>query len=58
MGAIDTLRDRVHAGNGSVFVQVPIVPDDPPRVLPTHDGHAIKLRFMEAMNGATHSASS
>jgi thiamine pyrophosphate-dependent acetolactate synthase large subunit-like protein len=58
MGAIDTLRDRVHAGSGSVFVQVPIVPDDPPRVLPTHDGHAIKLRFMQAMERATHSASS
>jgi thiamine pyrophosphate-dependent acetolactate synthase large subunit-like protein len=50
MSAIDALRERVHTGDGPTFVQVPITPDDPPRVLPTHNGHAIKLRFMQAMS--------
>jgi len=52
MAAIDALRARVHADAGPIFVQVPITPDEPPRVLPTHDGNAIRLRFMEALHGA------
>jgi thiamine pyrophosphate-dependent acetolactate synthase large subunit-like protein len=57
--AIDDMRDAervrklIHSGDGPIFVQAHIAPNDPPRVLPTHDGHAIKQRFMEALGSAT-----
>ncbi|MPZ58967.1 MAG: aldehyde dehydrogenase [Rhizobiales bacterium] len=50
MGEIDHVRDLLHTGEGPIFVQAQIAPNDPPRVLPTHDGHAIKQRFMQALN--------
>ena len=53
IGEAERVRDLVHAGDGPIFVQAHILPDDPPRVLPTHDGHAIRLRFMEALGTAT-----
>jgi thiamine pyrophosphate-dependent acetolactate synthase large subunit-like protein len=46
----DRVRDLVHAGRGPILVQAHISSDDAPRVLPTRDGHAIKLRFMAALN--------
>jgi len=53
MGEADRVRDLIHTGEGPIFVQAHIAADDPPRVLPTHDGHAIKLRFVRALGGAT-----
>jgi len=46
------VRDLVHKGGGPILVQALIASDGAPRVLPTRDGHAIKLRFMAALNGA------
>jgi len=50
MGDVDRIRDLVHNGRGPILVQARISSDDAPRVLPTRDGHAIKLRFMQALN--------
>ncbi len=44
------VRDLLHTGRGPILVQARISSDDAPRVLPTRDGHAIKLRFMQALN--------
>ena len=52
IGEIDGVREQVHSGSGPNFVQAHIEPNDPPRVLPTHDGHAIKQRFTEALGKA------
>jgi thiamine pyrophosphate-dependent acetolactate synthase large subunit-like protein len=52
MGETGRVRDLVHAGRGPILVQARIDDGDAPRVLPARDGHAIKLRFMEALNGA------
>jgi thiamine pyrophosphate-dependent acetolactate synthase large subunit-like protein len=43
------LRTLLHSGEGPIFVQAKIAPDDAPRVLPSNDGHAIKFRFMQAL---------
>jgi thiamine pyrophosphate-dependent acetolactate synthase large subunit-like protein len=51
MADADRLRTLLHSGEGPIFVQAKILPDDPPRVLPTNDGHAIKFRFMQALGG-------
>ena len=48
----DRVRDLVHTGRGPTLVQARIASDDAPRVLPTRDGHAIKLRFMAAVSAA------
>jgi thiamine pyrophosphate-dependent acetolactate synthase large subunit-like protein len=49
VGAMSRIRDLVHNGRGPILVQAQISNDAPPRVLPSRDGHAIKLRFMEAL---------
>ena len=49
-GDAGRVRDVVHNGRGPVLVQARISSDSAPRVLPTRDGHAIKLRFVEAMS--------
>jgi thiamine pyrophosphate-dependent acetolactate synthase large subunit-like protein len=49
IGAAGRIRDLVHNGRGPILVQARISNDAPPRVLPSRDGHAIKLRFMEAL---------
>jgi thiamine pyrophosphate-dependent acetolactate synthase large subunit-like protein len=46
----DRVRDLVHTGRGPILVQARIASDDTPRVLPSRDGHEIKLRFMAALN--------
>jgi thiamine pyrophosphate-dependent acetolactate synthase large subunit-like protein len=46
------VRNLVHHGGGPILVQAAIAADEPPRVLPSRDGHAIKLRFMQAMQTA------
>jgi thiamine pyrophosphate-dependent acetolactate synthase large subunit-like protein len=43
------VRDLVHNGRGPLLVQARISSAPAPRVLPTRDGHAIKLQFMEAL---------
>jgi len=48
-GATNRVRDLVHNGRGPILVQARISNDAAPRVLPSRDGHAIKLRFMEAL---------
>jgi thiamine pyrophosphate-dependent acetolactate synthase large subunit-like protein len=46
------VRDLVHNGCGPILVQARISSEDAPRVLPTRDGHAIKLRFMQGLGAA------
>jgi thiamine pyrophosphate-dependent acetolactate synthase large subunit-like protein len=46
------VRDLLHAGRGPILVQARIASGDTPRVLPNRDGHAIKLRFIEALEAA------
>ena len=44
------VRGLLHAGDGPLLVNARISPDDAPRVLPLRDGHAIKQRFIKALN--------
>ncbi|MGA8612745.1 MAG: thiamine pyrophosphate-dependent enzyme [Xanthobacteraceae bacterium] len=44
------VRKLLHTGNGPILVNARISEEDVPRVLPLRDGHAIKQRFMEALN--------
>jgi thiamine pyrophosphate-dependent acetolactate synthase large subunit-like protein len=53
IGAMSRIRDLVHNGGGPILVQARISSEFTPRVLPTRDGHAIKLRFMEALGKLT-----
>ncbi len=50
IGAVSRIRDLVHDGGGPILVQARISNDAAPRVLPSRDGHAVKLRFMEALS--------
>jgi thiamine pyrophosphate-dependent acetolactate synthase large subunit-like protein len=49
ISAASRIRDLVHSGAGPILVQARISNGAAPRVLPIRDGHAIKLRFMEAL---------
>jgi len=49
IGAVARIRALVHNGDGPILVQARISNDAAPRVLPSRDGHAVKLRFMEAL---------
>jgi len=44
------VRALLHQGEGPILINARISPDDTPRVLPIRDGHAIKNRFIEALN--------
>jgi thiamine pyrophosphate-dependent acetolactate synthase large subunit-like protein len=46
------VRTLLHQGEGPILVSARIKEEDVPRVLPLRDGHAIKQRFMEALNTA------
>jgi thiamine pyrophosphate-dependent acetolactate synthase large subunit-like protein len=46
------VRELLHTGKGPILVNARISNADTPRVLPTRDGHAIKLRFMQAVNAS------
>jgi thiamine pyrophosphate-dependent acetolactate synthase large subunit-like protein len=48
----DAVRKLLHGGGGPILVNAKIKPDDVPRVLPLRDGHAIKERFIAALNAA------
>ncbi len=45
-----TVRMLLHSGEGPLLVSARIKPEDTPRVLPLRDGHAIKQRFIAALN--------
>jgi thiamine pyrophosphate-dependent acetolactate synthase large subunit-like protein len=47
------VRALLHRGEGPIFVGARITPEDTPRVLPLRDGHAIKQRFIAALNSST-----
>ncbi len=49
MKSIARLRELLRAGQGPILINAKISSEDTPRVLPTRDGHAIKLRFMQAL---------
>src|SRR6202050_2337802 len=44
------VRKLLHAGEGPILVSARIKEEDVPRVLPLRDGHAIKQRFMDALD--------
>jgi thiamine pyrophosphate-dependent acetolactate synthase large subunit-like protein len=46
------IRKLLHAGEGPILINAKIEPEDAPRVLPLRDGHAIKDRFIAALNDA------
>jgi hypothetical protein len=46
------LAGLLASGEGPLFARVPIVADDPPRVLPEKDGVAIKDRVRRAVEKA------
>jgi thiamine pyrophosphate-dependent acetolactate synthase large subunit-like protein len=47
---IARVRKLLHTGQGPILVNARISNAETPRVLPIRDGHAIKLRFMQAAN--------
>jgi thiamine pyrophosphate-dependent acetolactate synthase large subunit-like protein len=44
------VRQLMHKGQGPILVNARVSNAETPRVLPIRDGHAIKLRFMQAAN--------
>ena len=46
------VRELMRTGKGPILVNARISNAETPRVLPTRDGHAIKLRFMQAANAS------
>jgi thiamine pyrophosphate-dependent acetolactate synthase large subunit-like protein len=46
------VRTLLHSGEGPILVSARISSEDVPRALPLRDGHAIKQRFMAALNSA------
>jgi len=44
------IRKLLHTSEGPILVNARIKEEDVPRVLPLRDGHAIKQRFMNALN--------
>jgi thiamine pyrophosphate-dependent acetolactate synthase large subunit-like protein len=47
------VRKLLHSGDGPILVNARIKEEDVPRVLPLRDGHAIKQRFIEALNAGS-----
>ena len=45
------VRDLMHHGHGPALIQAQIESEDTPRVLPTRDGHEMRLRFTQALKG-------
>ena len=44
------VRALLHSGEGPILVSARISAEDAPRVLPLRDGHAIKQRFIAALD--------
>lgn len=51
MSDAEAVREMLHSGCGPILVRAKIRADEPPRVLPDRDGHALKLRFQKALGG-------
>src|ERR1700744_4791146 len=47
-----SVRELLHSGEGPILINARIDAVDTPRVLPLRDGHAIKERFIAALNSA------
>jgi thiamine pyrophosphate-dependent acetolactate synthase large subunit-like protein len=52
MSQASAVRDLMHNGRGPNFVRARISCDNLPRVLPTRDGHAMRLRLAQALGGS------
>ena len=50
MSETENVRQMLHAGRGPILIQARIKNDDVPRVLPSRNGHEIRLRFREALD--------
>ncbi len=50
MSEAAAVRDMLHTARGPLLVQAHIKSEDAPRVLPTRDGHEMRLRFNRALN--------
>ena len=50
IGDAGDVRNLLHSGEGPILVSARIKEEDVPRVLPLRDGHAIKQRFVDALN--------
>jgi thiamine pyrophosphate-dependent acetolactate synthase large subunit-like protein len=50
IGEAAEVRALLHSGAGPLLVNARIKSEDTPRVLPLRDGHAIKQRFIDALN--------
>jgi thiamine pyrophosphate-dependent acetolactate synthase large subunit-like protein len=46
------VRALLHSGEGPILINARVSREDVPRVLPLRDGHAIKQRFIAAVNSA------
>jgi thiamine pyrophosphate-dependent acetolactate synthase large subunit-like protein len=46
------IRRMLHGERGPLLIQARITHDDVPRVLPSRDGHHLKLRFQQALQAA------
>ncbi len=49
MSEAKNVRDMLHHEKGPLLIQARIATEEPPRVLPSRDGHYLKLRFQEAL---------
>lgn len=50
IGEAPEVRALLHSGEGPILITAHISAEDTPRVLPLRDGHAIKQRFIDALN--------
>lgn len=48
LDAADDVRTLLHIGQGPIFIHARVKAEEPPRIIPSRDGHAIKYRFIEA----------
>ena len=48
INAAAEVRNMLHAEKGPIFIHAKVKADDPPRIIPSRDGYAIKQRFIEA----------
>ncbi len=51
MSEAGAARDMLHAARGPLLIQAHVMSEDKPRVLPTRDGHELRLRFTQALRG-------
>jgi len=51
MSDAPAVRGMLHKARGPILIQARIASNDLPRVIPTRDGHEIRLRFTQALKG-------